>query len=612
MLACALSAAPAQAQKVTRSERPLVSSNITPLATIPGIHPVGARIRDNFMYVTGVDGLTVFDISDPALPLPVGALPLPHFENEDVDLGGDTLLISNDPSEGVGIVFVIDISDPTMPVLRGASSNGFIDFCQSCFGPQAEAALPPGTGHTISCIPGPESACQYAWAAGTGHGIAIFDLTDPSAPAFVKEWKPEITGWTTHDVQVDGEGLAWVVGADGTAAYDITDPVNPRMVMRTDPAVKNGGVTLPGFLPPSANPDEDKVVPLPEPFQDITVGGKGDQPIDFIHHDSLRFGGQDRAATPAPEPPPVATGGEPQAPPAGAPPQDPPPSSPPGQDVAGERRGSQPQSQPRTACSRGNRAARARCIARLRRECRRGTAAARKRCRARLRAALRAQRVSARRASATASPRARAAAAPREITYPRGGTSDVVGIVEEDYNRPTCEGAGSFQTWRIRGDTLFMEDMWATEVQSLTTQSGFAPLAGLCSAHYFDEREGLTANAWYEEGTRFLDVSDPANIRQVGYWIPTKGETWSALFAPNDPDGEIVYALDFVRGIDVLRIDRAATAKTRKAPIRRSWVRRTRAANGSKLTVARTGYSKRGRFGFVCRRPTAKALRRWR
>jgi FAD-dependent urate hydroxylase len=63
----------------------------------------------------------------------------------------------------------------------------------------------------------------------------------------------------------------------------------------------------------------------------------------------------------------------------------------------------------------------------------------------------------------------------------------------------------------------------------------------LCSAHYFDVRDGLVAQAWYESGTRFLDVSDPSNIRQVGYWIPAKNVTWSAYYPPTDPTGQIVY-----------------------------------------------------------------------
>ena len=38
----------------------------------------------------------------------------------------------------------------------------------------------------------------------------------------------------THDVQVDGSGLAWVAGGNGTAAYDVSDPVHPQLVRRTN------------------------------------------------------------------------------------------------------------------------------------------------------------------------------------------------------------------------------------------------------------------------------------------------------------------------------------------------------------------------------------------
>ena len=476
--------------RITASERPLISDNVTPVFTVPGIHPIGARIRGTDMFVTGPEGLTVFDISDPEHPLPEGALPLPHFENEDVDLGGDTLLISNDPSEGVGILYVIDISDPSTPMLVSATPNGFVDFCQSCFG--AEADVPPGTGHTASCIPGPAGACQYAYLAGTGHGIAIVDLTDPAAPVVRKVFKPEITGAATHDVQLDGSGLAWIVGYEGTAAYDITDPLNPRMVMRTDPALKNTGVIQPGGVPPSANPNDDKVIT--DPVFGLTFGGKGDTALDFIHHDSIRFDKPSKS-------------------------------------------------------SKGKRA-------------------------------------------------------PADKTYPAGGKGAIVGIVEEDYARPTCEGAGSFQTWKIGDDGILrMQGMWATEVQSLSTGSGFAPLSGVCSAHYFDHRDGLVAEGWYEEGTRFLDVSDPQHIKQVGYWIPAKGETWSAIFSPTDPTGQTVYALDVVRGLEVLHIDRGGLKKT-TAPIRRSWV--SRATKGASF---RTGFTRRSRYGYVCRIPTLRALR---
>lgn len=161
----------------------------------------------------------------------------------------------------------------------------------------------------------------------------------------------------------------------------------------------------------------------------------------------------------------------------------------------------------------------------------------------------------------------------RGKTYPAGGTGRVVGVVEEDYSRPTCKGAGSFQTWGITGERtstgarkLVLLDMFTTELDNLVQGSGWAPVTGLCSAHYFDERDGLVAIGWYEEGTRFLDVRGPAGIRQVGYWVPTKGETWSVLFPPTDPTGSVVYALDFARGIDVLGFGRPPrTARPRAA-----------------------------------------------
>jgi hypothetical protein len=490
LFAAVFASSASAAPRITTSQRPLISDNITPVFTVPGVHPIGARIRGDHMYVTGPEGLTIFDISDPEHPLPAGALPLPHFENEDVDLGGDTLLISNDPSEGVGILYVIDIADPSKPALVSATPNGYVDFCQACFGVGAEEAVPPGVGHTASCVPGPKGACQFAYLAGTGQGIAIVDLTDRSKPFVAKTFKPDITGAATHDVQIDGSGLAWIVGYEGSQAYDVRDPLNPRPVMRTDPNVKNTGVIQPGVVPPSANPNDDKVIT--DPVFGLTFGGKGDTPIDFIHHDSLRFGK------------PAKKGAETR-------------------------------------------------------------------------------------------------------TYPAGGKGDIVGIVEEDYARPTCEGAGSFQTWKIGGDgVLRLQDMWGTEIEALSSGSGFAPATGLCSAHYFDQRDGLVANAWYEEGTRFLDVSDPHNIKQVGYWIPAKGETWSALFAPNDPTGQTVYALDFVRGIEVLHIDRAASAKQRTAPIRRSWLRK-RGARASRVSPSR--WSVPGRYGYICRIASPRALR---
>jgi hypothetical protein len=431
-------------------ERPLASSNVEPLATLPVPNPIGARFRDGYMFVTTTEGLTVYDVRTPELPVPVGALPLPHFENEDVDLGGNILLVSNDPSEGVGVLYVIDISNPRLPVLKSAMPNGFIETgVPGIFGlPEPQEA---GIGHTASCI----QSCRFAYLAGTADGIQIVDLRDPANPKKAGKFVPAITGFATHDVQVDKAGLAWIAGADGTAAYDVTNPLKPRMVMRTDESIRNSGQL--GF-------------PGPDPV--FGIGGEGETPIDLIHHNSLHY------------------------------------------------------------------------------------------------------------------------------------AKRLVAITEEDYSRPTCKGAGSFQTWGIARSKLVLLDMFTTELDNLVQGKGWAPVTGLCSAHYFDERNGLVAIGWYEEGTRFLDVRDPAGIRQVGYWVPTKGETWATYFPPTDRTGEIVYALDFARGIDVLRFDRG-DRRVRRAPVRRSWLLDRPGQPGT--GGARTGLTRRTDFGFACRLPSKRA-----
>jgi LVIVD repeat-containing protein len=54
------------------------------------------NFKGHYAYVTGWAGVTVLDIANPAQPRLAGALPLPHFENEDVDLCGNTLIVVND------------------------------------------------------------------------------------------------------------------------------------------------------------------------------------------------------------------------------------------------------------------------------------------------------------------------------------------------------------------------------------------------------------------------------------------------------------------------------------------------------------------------------------
>jgi hypothetical protein len=61
--------------------------------------------------------------------------------------------------------------------------------------------------------------------------------------------------------------------------------------------------------------------------------------------------------------------------------------------------------------------------------------------------------------------------------------------------------------------------------------------------------------AWYGEGTRFLDISDPENPTQFAYWRPDDGIVWASYLHRG-----YVYTADRTRGVDVLRFSSGASA----------------------------------------------------
>jgi hypothetical protein len=120
-----------------------------------------------------------------------------------------------------------------------------------------------------------------------------------------------------------------------------------------------------------------------------------------------------------------------------------------------------------------------------------------------------------------------------------------------------------------------------------------APVTVNCSSHWFDARRGVAAVGWYEQGVRFLDYRTPADIKQVGYYIPANGSTWAAYWSPTDRSAQIVYTADAYRGVDVLRIDRGGRrAKKVRAPVPRSWF--------GKQTLAGASFVKHPTFGYAC------------
>jgi hypothetical protein len=157
-------------------------------------------------------------------------------------------------------------------------------------------------------------------------------------------------------------------------------------------------------------------------------------------------------------------------------------------------------------------------------------------------------------------------------------------ITEEDYidtgEVPPggCRGQGKFETWDLSGlgtGAITPVGTWETELNGMFTGGAVdskAPVTVNCSSHWFDAKSGIAAVGWYEQGVRLLDYRSPADITQVGYYIPANGSTWAAYWSPTDPKGEIVYTADAYRGVDVLRVDGGGrTGRKVKAPVPSTW-----------------------------------------
>ncbi len=183
-----------------------VSDNVSYLGTIPLDSPgVGGRVvkvKDQVrFYVTGLKGLTIYDVTDPALPIVLGTLPFPHSQNEDVDVSedGDRVVISADGALLIPImpatrgIHVIDTSNPALPMLLGSIRE---------------------SNHTSTCA---DADCKWIY----GSSGNIYDARNPADIKNVGRWRADGGG---HDLHRDSTGLLF---SDSTPRYVLDPRKNP-------------------------------------------------------------------------------------------------------------------------------------------------------------------------------------------------------------------------------------------------------------------------------------------------------------------------------------------------------------------------------------------------
>ena len=179
------------------------TSNVTYLGTFAHeADTAGGRLLGKTFYVLTAKGLTIYDVSTPTLPLPLGFTPLPHTPNqerEDVDTNGKILVAGQ---SYLGILYVVDVSNPRLPRLI-STLNGV-------------------AGHTNTCV----LNCTYVYSSEGD----IVDLRDPANPKRVGDWRQSTGLGGSHDLTEVKPGLL-TVSTRPVAYIDARkSPVKPKRI----------------------------------------------------------------------------------------------------------------------------------------------------------------------------------------------------------------------------------------------------------------------------------------------------------------------------------------------------------------------------------------------
>ncbi|MGI8773536.1 MAG: LVIVD repeat-containing protein [Actinomycetota bacterium] len=141
--------------------------------------------------------------------------------------------------------------------------------------------------------------------------------------------------------------------------------------------------------------------------------------------------------------------------------------------------------------------------------------------------------------------------------WPSKGKDKFLLMAGETNFRAQCtETSAAFMTWDAtkwkKTKTFKMIDEY--RMKNGTLVDGNPPANISCSSHWHEahprfKNGGIVAAAFFEHGTRFMKVNGKGKIEEIGWFVPWAGST-SAVYWITD---EILYTLDYDRGIDVIR-----------------------------------------------------------
>ena len=226
------------------------SDNVRLIANLPETTAISMEFSPSapFAYASSLDTLSVLDLTDPRAPRVRGTLVNALFENEAMTYGERTVggattrfvvaaidLYQASPGDPAHVnvddgpeIALVDVTDPDHPRFRGRVTAST-------------------STHTVQCIS--QNDCSFAYTAGNGGAFSILDLRDLDNPREVVSRaaspaagpNPVFRRGAGHywDFVTSGtRRIGWHTGSGGAAAFDVTDPLAPRLLTTTGAAGK--------------------------------------------------------------------------------------------------------------------------------------------------------------------------------------------------------------------------------------------------------------------------------------------------------------------------------------------------------------------------------------
>ena len=140
--------------------------------------------------------------------------------------------------------------------------------------------------------------------------------------------------------------------------------------------------------------------------------------------------------------------------------------------------------------------------------------------------------------------------------WPKGKDKFLLMAGETNFKVQCNEGVAAFMTWDAtkwkKTKTFTMIDEYRMKNGTLT--DGNPPANTSCSSHWHEAHPkfrngGIVAAAFFDHGTRFMRIDGKGKIEEIGWFVPWAGMTGAVYWITD----EILYTLDYNRGIDVIR-----------------------------------------------------------